>query len=296
MSNADTAYKRRLRRNFGRAAANYENLAVLSHEVIGRLMERLAMMQVKPERLLDLGSGTGIAARALADRYRSADVVALDLSLPMLQQQSVGRAWTHVPFPLRRRARRISICADFEQLPLPDASFDLVLSNLALQWSADVAVAFAEVSRVLRTGGLFLFSTLGPDTLKELVRASADAPGPSALHRFIDMHDLGDALVASGFADPVMEMETLTLTYESLEGLWRDLKGAGALSGRTAPGLRTPRWRERIAQRYELLRRDGRLPASFELIYGHAWKAAPRQRASADGVSVVQFHPRSRRM
>jgi malonyl-CoA O-methyltransferase len=137
---------------------------------------------------------------------------------------------------------------------------------------------------------------LGPDTLKELVRASTDTPRPARLRRFTDMHDLGDALVASGFADPVMEMETLTLTYQDLEGLWRDLKGTGALSDRASPGLRTPRWRERIAQRYELLRRDGRLPASFELIYGHAWKAAPRQRASADGVSVVQFHPRARGM
>jgi malonyl-CoA O-methyltransferase len=214
----------------------------------------------------------------------------------MLRQHSDRSSWSRAWRAIGgRRAGRI--CADFEQLPMRSNEVELVISNLALHWSGQPARAFAEVSRVLRVGGLFMFTTLGPDTLKELAQASAEPPGGSPVHAFMDMHDLGDALIGSGLSDPVMEMEYLTLTYEQLDGLLRDLKGSGGMSTRAGSGgLRTPRWRERLAQRYEVLRRDGRLPATFEVVYGHAWKAEPRSARIAGGRAVIQFEPRRRKM
>jgi malonyl-CoA O-methyltransferase len=173
----------------------------------------------------------------------------------------------------------------------------MVIANLALHWGEAPATAFAEAAAVLRAGGLFMFTTFGPDTLKELARATAGESTPSPVHSFIDMHDLGDALIAGGFSDPVMEMEKLTLTYENLEALWRDLRGTGGMSTHApSTGLRTPRWQARVAQRYERLRQNGRLPATFEVVFGHAWKAEPRATQSADGVAVIRFEPRTRKM
>lgn len=293
MSQAEDLRKRRVQRNFARAAADYESSAILSAEVLQRMLERLDLMQLAPRRVLDLGSGTGIAARALEQRYHPAQLIALDLSLPMLRRHSDRRSWRRV----WRSERATRICADFEQLPVRSGELDLVISNLALHWSAQPARVFAEVSRVLRVGGLFMFTTFGPDTLKELAQAATEPSGVSPVHAFTDMHDLGDALVASGLSDPVMEMEYLTLTYERLDGLLHDLKRSGGLSTRADfAGLRTPRWRERIAQRYERWRRDARLPATFELVYGHAWKAQRRNTQTEDGRAVIQFEPRRRKM
>src|SRR3954449_11358146 len=296
MSEAKRLRMRRMRRNFARAAPRYESLAVLSREVSSRMLERLALTKIAPQAVLDLGSGTGITTRAVAERYRGAEILALDISLPMLQQQSAPSPWQRAWRALSGSSRHYRVCADFEHLPLRADNFDLAISNLALHWSEAASTVFAEVSRALRTGGLYFFTTFGPDTLKELAQASADAAGKTPVHAFMDMHDLGDALLGSGFADPVMEMEQLTLTYERFDDLLRDLKGTGGLSTRTSSGLRTPRWRKQLAERYERSRHELRLPATFELIYGHAWKAPARPAADADGVAVIQFHPRRRAM
>jgi malonyl-CoA O-methyltransferase len=185
-------------------------------------------------------------------------------------------------------------CADAERLPLAAGSAQLVFSNLLLQW-CDPAAVFAETARVLETGGLFLFSTYGPDTLKELRAAFAAVDDAPHVNAFVDMHDLGDALVAAGFADPVMEMEALTVEYADVESIARDLRRGGGqtvLAGRR-PGLGgRERWK-RMAERYEAHRRAGALPATFEVVYGHAWKAAPRK--AADGRAIVDFHPRMKR-
>jgi len=183
------------------------------------------------------------------------------------------------------------VCADIERLPLATGCAQLAFSNLALQW-CKAENAFAEVARVLEPGGLFLFSTFGPDTLKELRAAFAAADRHDHVNSFVDMHDLGDALVAAGLADPVMEMEMITLEYASVEAVARDLKAIGAgnalpdrprgLSGRG-------RWRQ-VAESYERHRRDGVLPASWEVIYGHAWKVAPKR--LADGRQVIDFQQR----
>ena len=287
--------KRRIRRNFARAAPGYDEAAALSREVCARMLERLDLVRLAPSRILDLGSGTGAAARAAARRYPQARVAALDFCLPALHLQRHAGFWPEVLRLALGRAAISCVCADFECLPVRSGAMDLVVSNLALHWSDAPDAALTEMHRVLRRGGLLMFTTLGPDTLKELAQASADARGRSPVHRFVDMHDLGDMLIRSGFAEPVMDMEYLTLTYARVDDLFRDLRASGALSARVdRVGLRTPRWREHLRQRYESLRREGRLPATFEIVYGHAWKPeqakhGPRPGLKADGRAVIRF-------
>jgi len=181
--------------------------------------------------------------------------------------------------------------ADAERLPLAHAASDFVFSNLVLHW-CDPQAFFAEASRALATGGLFLFSTFGPDTLRELRAAFGAASESPHVHAFIDMHDLGDALVHSGFGDPVMEMETLTVEYADVGSIMRDLRntgGANVMPTRRRGLMSASRWKQMVDQ-YEAKRRDGALPATCEVVYGHAWKAAPRQ--VADGRQIIGFRAR----
>lgn len=270
---------------------------MLSREVCARMVERLDLVRLVPARILDVGSGTGIAAQAMAQRYSGAHITALDASLPMLSMQRHGGSWRNLLRAALGRRGHSQICAAMESMPVRTGAMDLVVSNLALHWTSALETVFRELHRVLRRGGLLMFTTLGPDTLCELAQASADARGRSPVHSFVDMHDLGDMLVHSGFADPVMDMERLTLTYAAVDDLLRDIRSSGALSARSgAIGLRTPRWRERITQRYERLRRDGRLPATFEVVYGHAWKPEQGPRVTADGRAVIRVEMPARKI
>jgi len=265
--------KHAVRRAFDRAAATYDGAAVLQHEVCKRSLERLDFIRHAPVRILDAGSGTGNAWTGLAQRYPQSKIVALDLAPGMLRHARGSQPWH------RRLLGRIPtpVCGDLEQLPLAGASIDLAWSNLALQWVNSLPLAFAEMRRVLAPGGLFLFTTFGPDTLKELRAAQPDAGG-ARISRFIDMHDIGDMLVKAGFADPVIDMEMFTLTYDSAREVMRDLQAIGASNanaGRTR-ALSGRAWLSAVERNYETLRRDGRLPATFEVIYGHAWRPLPR--------------------
>ncbi len=265
--------KARVRAGFDRAAAGYDRVAVLQREVGGRLLDRLDLLrEFQPRRILDLGAGTGQATEALARRYRGAQVTALDWSEAMLARVRRRGPW-------RRRPHRV--CGDLERLPLADGSADLLFSNLALQWCAAPDAVFREFRRVLAPGGTLLFTTFGPDTLRELREAWARADGYEHVNRFLDLHDIGDALVRARLAEPVMDAEHLTLTYVRVEDLLHDLKGLGSRSvGETrARGLTTRTRLAAMTEVYEGLRRDGRLPASFEVVYGHAWappEGAPR--------------------
>ncbi|HFD79224.1 MAG TPA: malonyl-[acyl-carrier protein] O-methyltransferase BioC [Gammaproteobacteria bacterium] len=252
------------RRSFAAAAASYDGAAVLQQEIGRRLLERLDLVRLRPQRILDLGAGTGQCLPGLLRRYRGAEVVALDIALPMLQRARARGRWL-------RRPR--CVCADAERLPFADARFDLVFSNLMLQWSLDIEAAFRELQRILRPGGLLLFTTFGPDTLHELRDSWGQADGYSHVNAFADMHDLGDALVRSRFADPVMDVERLTVTYPDLGKLMRELKQIGAhnvTAGRPR-GLTGKGRLRRLESAYERYRRDGVLPASYEVVYGHAW-------------------------
>lgn len=282
--------KRAVRRSFERAAQTYDRNNVLQCEVGLRLLKHLDPMRVQPAVTVDLGCGTGMFFDPLRERFPKTRIVGVDFAHTMLR-----KAARRTP-PWRRLfgSQPRLVCGDGERLPLASGMAGFVFSNLALQWMRPELV-FAEVARVLAVDGLFLFATFGPDTLRELREAFREVDGHGHVNTFIDMHDLGDALVHAGFADPVMEMEMITLEYACVEAVARDLKAIGArnalpdrprgLSGRG-------RWRQVIAN-YEKLRTNGILPASYEVIYGHAWKAPPRKRA--DGRLVIDFHPRAKR-
>ena len=283
--------KRAVRRSFERAAATYDRNSVLQCEIGIRLMKHLDPIRIEPARIVDLGCGTGMFFKPLRERYPKAQVVGIDIARPMLDLAAKRSPWLQRTLGL---VPERLVCADAERLPLAGASVSFVFSNLALQWTRAETV-FAEASRVLSTGGLFLFSTFGPDTLKELRGAFAGADGHEHVNQFVDMHDLGDALVHAGFADPVMEMETITLEYSCVEQVARDLKAIGAhnsLPNRPRGLAGRSRWSDVIA-RYEAHRRDGVLPATYEVIYGHAWKAQPRR--IADGRQVIDFQPKAAR-
>jgi malonyl-CoA O-methyltransferase len=287
---------RRVRRNFARAAAGYDALAVAQREIARRLFERLDPVRLDPRRIVDLGCGTGASLAALHERYPRAQLVGADLSPAMLGEARRAQAKHAWLLPFLRRARAQLIAADACALPLPASSVGLVWSNLMLHWLEDPLPVFTEAHRVLENDGLLMFSTFGPDTLKELraafaaVDADAHTPYTPHSHRFIDMHDLGDMLVAAGFADPVLDMETLTLTYPSLAALLADLRAGGgcALSARRR-GLLGRAAGERFAAAYQALASDARLPLTLEVVCGHAWRVEPQR--SADGRAIIQFKP-----
>lgn len=254
----------RVRRSFGQAAASYDAAAVLQARVRDELLSRLDVVRLEPVAVLDLGTGTGHAAAALKRRFRSSQVVALDLALGMLAEAAHRQTLLH-------RFRRV--CADAAALPLRNASVDLVVSNLMLQWCNDPDAVFAECRRVLKPGGLLTFTTFGPDTLVELRRAWAAADGLTHVNRFIDMHDVGDALLRAGLVEPVMDVERYTLTYETAGDLMRDLKAVGAHNANAGRprGLTGKGAVARMTSAYEAVRREGRLPATYEVVYGQAW-------------------------
>jgi malonyl-CoA O-methyltransferase len=267
-----------IRQNFANAAGSYDSAAVLAREVGRRMAERLAVVRLAPRRCADIGCATGDGVRELQRRYPAALPLAVDFALPMLQAVAARTGWWARQ---RGRAPRC-INADARALPLAAASLDLVWSNLMLHWLSDPAElrqAFAEMQRVLTTGGLLQFAMLGPDTLKELRAAGA------ATASFLDMHDIGDMLVGAGFADPVMEMEMLTLTYPTARGFLADQRRLGVRDGLLGR-LGWRQWRQVFAT-WE--RVDGLLPARFEIVYGHAWKVAPR--VAPDGRAILRFHP-----
>lgn len=277
--------KAEVRRAFSRAAAHYDAAAVLQREVCTRLLERLDYVRLQPRRVLDVGSGTGWGTRQLQTRYPHADIVALDIALGMLQTARGPSVWWKKWLSGQQQQ---FLCADAEALPLAANGMNLLWSNLALQWCNDLPATFVELNRVLAVDGLLMFATFGPDTLLELRQAFVGVDDYNHLNRFADMHDIGDMLMAAGFADPVMEMERITLTYADVKAVMQDLRGIGAhnaTAGRARGLLGKTKWARIVAQ-YEVLRRDGKLPATFEIIYGHAWKVAPKH--SGDGRAIIQ--------
>lgn len=258
------------------------------------MLERLDFVKLTPKLIVDAGSGPAREAPALLRRYPGARLLALDFSLEMLQQAR--------PAGLGARLSRLmggshaeTVCADLQALPLPAAGTQLLWSNMALHWVREPRLALAEFHRVLAPGGLLMFSTLGPDTLRELRAAFAAVDGQAHVNTFVDMHDLGDQLGAAGFSAPVMDVERITLTYAQPVGLLRDLRASGqasCMAGRPRALYGTARW-ARMLEALAAHARDGRIPATAEVIYGHAWREAPRH--SADGRSIVKFETAGRR-
>lgn len=262
-----------IRRYANRASARYDESAVLAAMLRDELSRRLDWISFVPEVVLDLGCGTGHGAAALAARWPGARVIALDASPAMLEEAA-----------RRGGGGRIErLCAEAESIPLPDASIDLVFSNLLLPWCEDIDAVFDEVARILKPRGLFTFTTFGPDTYSELRAAWRRADSAPRVHPFTDMHDLGDGLVRARLVEPVLDVSRYTLTYSTVEALMRDLRSTGAQNaahGRTR--ALTGRGRlQAMADAYEAFRTGGALPATQEVVFGQAWggtgRTPPRQ-------------------
>lgn len=279
--------KAQVRAAFERSAPDYDKVAVLQQEIGRRLLDRLELIRLDPAVVFDIGAGTGRLSTALSRKYGAARVLSLDLSVRMLQLARRRAGLLH-----RLRRRQSFVCADAEMLPCANASADLIVSNLVLQWCNDIDRTLAEFRRVLRPGGLLMFTTFGPDTLRELRASWNGIDRRIHVNRFIDMHDLGDALLRVGLSEPVMDREDFTLTYPDVVGLMRDLKALGAHNS-TFGRPRGLTGRGRLAQvtaAYERYRSNGRLPATYEVVYGHCWSApegAPSRPHHGDGTVTV---------
>jgi malonyl-CoA O-methyltransferase len=261
---------RQVRRQFGSSARSYEKHDALQREVQALLLERLGFYLEQPGCVLDVGAGPGRGTAQLKKRWPKAQVIALDAALPMLREARRHSAWLK---PFQR------LCADATALPLPDHSVDVLHSNLCFQWIDDLPALFGECVRVLKTGGMLAFSTFGPDTLKELRAAWAAADGLPHVSRFLDMHDIGDAMINAGLRDPVLDVDRFTLTYSEPRKLLEELQGLGATNADAtrARGLGgMSRYRAMLAA-YEAMRIDGRIPATWEVVTAHAWGPPPGQ-------------------
>lgn len=264
---------RDVQRRFDRAAAHFDS-ADFVHDVTRRgLFERLLPLVVEAGTVLDLGCATGAACRPLQKRFRGAHIVSLDLSHRMLSLATQNRRWF---------SRVSYVQADAASLPFQENGFDVVFANLLLPWANDLGVALTEVSRVLRPGGVFVFSTLGPDSLLELDRAWSDRDPHAHVHRFPDMHDIGDALVQAGLRDPVLDVDRLALRYTDHRKLFTDLTNVGARNARRdrSPALTGKRrFREMVSALTEPTG-DGSVALDLELVYGHCWGGEVKQVAS----------------
>lgn len=255
-----------VRRRFDRAAASFDGADFVHRAAADALIERIAPTRVKVGTIVDLGAATGALGRVLARRYRCR-VVAVDFSLDMLRRsRSVRSRWS--------RVRELQ--ADACRLPFRDDSVDLVCANLLLPWLDRLEPCFAEVSRVLRPDGLFAFSSLGPDSFAGLRQAWRSVDEFEHVNRFVDMHDVGDALVRNGLSDPVLDVDRLNVTYRDCTSLYRDLTNAGArnsLAGRRR-GLTGRAGFRSMERRLPRVDEDGSLLLGLELVFGHAWGGA----------------------
>lgn len=254
----------RIRSAFDSAAESYDQAAVLQKEVCKRLLEKLDVVRLSPEWILDAGAGTGEAVKPLQKKYKKAELVLFDLSENMLHKAVKQGALLRKPH---------QVCGNIEALPFSDQSFDLLFSSLAMQWCNDLGATLMEFRRVLKPGALLQFATFGPDTLKELRASWQSVDQAVHVNSFIDMHDIGDGLLQAGFAEPVMESEMITVQYQEVDTLMQDLRdiGANVTANGHRQGLLTRNMLKQLREAYELHRRDSVLPATYEIVYGHAW-------------------------
>lgn len=262
-------------RSFSRASTTYDRAATLQQRVRAELLDRVRELARDPGIVLDLGAGTGHASRALKQLHRGARVIAADIAPGMLEQAKAQSRWF-------RRFDRVG--ADAARLPFAAGSIDLVFSNLMLQWCPDIDAVFGEVRRVLHPAGVFAFTTFGPGTLDELRESWAQADDAPHVNRFIDMHDIGEALTRAGLVEPVLDVERYTIRYDDVLTLMRDLKAIGAhnlVVGRTR-ALTGKRRLAAMTAAYESHRREGKLPASYEVVFGIGWGGTGRDTAGGD--------------
>lgn len=285
--------KARVRARFERASASYKEAAVVQREVGNRLLERFDVMRLVPRTILDIGCGPGTHTASLATRFSEANVIAIDQSPAMVALAAPPERGMLARIPglasLRRRPRVQGLVADMATLPLPREYADVLWSNFALHWANDLPALFAEWNRVLKVGGVMMFTSPGPDTMLQLRSALTHAGevADARVQRFTDLHDIGDMLVHADFADPVMDMEVITLEYANAAALWRDLKAQGATNSmQNRPrGLLTPRKLRAIEAELDAGRiNGGPIRIGVEVIYGHAWKVAAKKTVEGHGI------------
>lgn len=289
--------KQQLRHSFNKAAAVYDDNAVIQQEVCKRLLERLEYINTEPGLILDIGAGTGQGSIGLAAQYPDADVISLDLAENMLlymrhkiQPQGLVKQLSNwLGRSNTTRLRHQFVCADAEQLPFSDASVDLVFSNLTIQWCQNLSGLFQEFRRILKPGGLLLFTTFGPDTLKELRASWSQVSDKVHVNQFADMHDIGDALYHVQVENPVMDSERIIVNYQSVKDILLDLKAVGAHNqnnGRERALTGKNRLKS-MYQAYEQFRNEAGYPLTYEVLYGHAWNpATPMQHSDKDQTSI----------
>lgn len=289
--------KQRVANSFGQAAKTYDAHAFLQKEVAERVFERLSCMKVKPKMILDAGCGTGLSTRQLKKKFSSANIFGIDIAQGMIEQAKESQSWF----------KKINYqVADIDALPFESNQFDLVFSNLTIQWLPELKKTFGELNRVLKPGGLLIFSTLGPDTLMELKKSWQATESSSHVNEFIDMHIVGDEVFKNNFENVVMDRDIITLTYKTMLGLMKDLKAIGShaidsqieqkrsADFQVKKGLLGKQKFEQAKQAYEKFRNsDNCLPATYEVIYGHAWKSNKDKKLDYHTQSVKVQAPQS---
>ena len=274
----DSANRYRIHRAFSRAASGFKQADFLHREIRDRLLSRLPGVRIEPDWVMDLGAGNASAAESLLQAFPGSRIIALDFSREMLAEANTKPS-SQATLSDDSRTRPIAaICGDAQRLPIADQSIDLIFSNLLLQHCLDPLSVLTEARRILRFPGLFTFTTLGPDSFRELREAWAGADNFSHIALCMDMHNLGDALIHAGFAEPVMYAEKLTITYQSLARAISDLRRVGSINATIDrnPGLTGRQAWQRLTDGYELFRNaDGKLPVTVEIIYGLAWSGQP---------------------
>ena len=269
----------------------------LRREIAARMHERLDLVKIAPHRVLDAGCGPGADLALLQKDYPGAQIIGIDAAPAMLEAaKTPASALKSLNAMLSRllpaKAGVDLLCADFGNLPFAPNSVDLVWSNLALHWHPQPDRVFTEWRRVLRVDGLLMFSNFGPDTFRELRAAFAVLDDAPHALPFVDMHDFGDQLVEAGFSTPVMDMEIITVTYDTPAALLADVRALGGnpLATRARGLVGRAAWGRLLAALERGRRPDGKLGLSFEVIYGHAFRPAPR--VTAAGEAIIRFGPR----
>jgi malonyl-CoA O-methyltransferase len=290
----------RVRTLFGDPARIAES-GFLRREVATRMHERLSLIKIAPQHVLDAGCGEGADLATLQKRFPQATLLGLDASTTMLTHAQAAQKeglsavnrllqqWLPGKSGFGRASGAALLSGNFAQLPFGVNSVDLVWSNLAVHWHPQPDRVFAEWRRVLRQDGLLMFSCFGPDTFKELRTAFAAGDGEPHVLPFVDMHDFGDMLVNAGFATPVMDMETLTVTYSSVDKLMADVRACGGnpLDTRSRGLLGRAAWQRVVDVLEQSRRADGKIPLTFEIVYGHAFR--PVARTTAGGEAIIRF-------
>lgn len=265
----------------------------LHAEVARRMAGRLALIRTPPTRVIDWWAAMGGSRAQLVLSYPQARIDVVEPNNVLADRSTAA-----LRLPWWRRLHHTSPQVVLDDAVAP-ATADMLWANMVLHRVDDPGRMIARWQEALAIDGFLMFSTLGPDTLRELRTVYAALGWGAPAQEFVDMHDIGDALVQAGFADPVMDMERLSLSWADADALLAELRTLGGNAARARPpGLRTPRWRTRLKQALtqRLMGADGRLHLSFELVYGHAFKPPPRVRvAPTTTVGVEQLRQLARR-